>query len=103
MMAALRAEFRAGLPARLAAIDDFWTVIAGGGYPADQMEGLIRAVHTLAGSAATFGEDAVGEAAAAAELRLEACRGAAQGPDAAALGEIATLLDALRRAAAAGQ
>jgi HPt (histidine-containing phosphotransfer) domain-containing protein len=99
MLAAVSAEFRASLPARLAGMDELWGCIAGGGHTAQQMDDLIRVVHKIAGSAETFGLTAVGRAAAAAESRLETYRGSQQMPDAASRAEITRLLEALRHAA----
>jgi chemotaxis protein histidine kinase CheA len=60
----LNAEYRKGLPAKLAEIDALWaksTTID---------TGLLRAIHSMAGSAKTFGVKGVSEAAAAAEHYL---------------------------------
>jgi HPt (histidine-containing phosphotransfer) domain-containing protein len=100
MMAAVSAEFRAELPARIAGIDALWAQIIHGEHSPQRMEELIRAVHKLAGSAETFGLGAVGQAAAAAESRLEPLRDALQPPAASAQGEITQLLTTLRDAAA---
>lgn len=100
MMAAVSAEFRADLPPRIAGIDALWGQISHGEHTPQRMAELIRAVHKIAGSAATFGFSAVGEAAAAAESRLEPFRDAPQPPDAAAQDEISQLLDSLRQVVA---
>ena len=97
MLAAVSAEFRQGLPARIAAIDGLWVRVTGG--DPEAMTELIRALHTLAGSAETFGLADVGNAAAAAESGLEPHRDGGRVPDAAAQPGITRLLDALRRAA----
>lgn len=99
MMAAVSAEFRAGLPQRMAGIDELWRQVSGTGDCTQPMAELILALHMIAGSAATFGMDAVGQAAAAAESRLEPYRGSAPAPDAAAQAEITLLLEALHRVA----
>ena len=93
---ALNAEYRSGLPARLGEIDDLWRKSPGSN------AALLRALHSMAGSAKTFGVKGVSEAAAAAEQYLAPfCeRGVEPGPaDRAAFEQ---LLGALRRAAAAG-
>lgn len=99
MLAAVSAEYRAGLPARLAAIDELWGCIMRGGDAAQAMPDLIRALHSIAGSAETFGLTAVGQAAAAAEARLELYRDIQQKSDAASQVEIMRLLETLRLAA----
>lgn len=99
MLAAVSAEFRASLPARMADIDWLWRQVSGGDHAAQQMDDLIRAVHKIAGTAETFGLAAVGQAAAAAESGLGPYRGLAQMPDAASIAEITRLLEILRRAA----
>lgn len=100
MLAAASAEFRAGLPVRIAAIDTLWHQIRSGENAAQGMQDMIRAVHALAGSAGTFGCAAVGDAAVAAETVLEPHRDTGLPPE-AARAEIALRLDALRQAAAA--
>jgi HPt (histidine-containing phosphotransfer) domain-containing protein len=62
---ALLAEYRRDLPDALARIDAL--LVAG------RLKELRRAVHTLAGTAGTYGLRRLGEAAAAAEAHLEAC------------------------------
>ena len=61
---ALLAEYRRDLPQTLARIE---ALLAGGRFTE-----LRRALHTLAGSAGTYGLPGVGQAAAAAEAQLEA-------------------------------
>lgn len=99
MLAAVSAEYRAGLPARLAAIDALWTGIMRGDDAARAMPDLILALHSIAGSAETFGLTAVGEAAAAAESRLEPYRDIQQMPDVVLQAEVMQLLETLRLAA----
>jgi chemotaxis protein histidine kinase CheA len=96
---ALRAEYRAGLPAKLAELDDLWHSLANGAMKPDRIADLRRGLHSLAGSARTFGVDGVGEAAAAAESWLEpyCSRSAVPGP--AEQTEFRRLLDALKRTA----
>jgi HPt (histidine-containing phosphotransfer) domain-containing protein len=101
LMAAVNAEFRAVLPARIAAIDALWEQIARDENTAQCMQELSRAVHALAGSAETFGCAAVGKAAAAAEAALEPHRDAGSPPE-AVQAEIAQRLEALRRVAGTG-
>lgn len=99
LMAAVSADFRSVLPARIAAVDALWERIIRGENAVKGMRELIRAVHALAGSAETFGCTEVGQAAAAAESALEPhCDGAVLRE--ADLAEIGRRLDALRIAVA---
>lgn len=100
LMAAVSAEFRAVLPARIATIDALWGQVVRGDAVAEALPELIRAVHALAGSAETFGCAAVGEAAALAESALEPHRDAGLVPE-HARAQIRRRLDALRGAAVA--
>ena len=65
----LRAEYRQGMVAKLAALDAQWAQAVTG--DAGAHEALVRALHTIAGSAGTFGLPAIGVAARAAENFLE--------------------------------
>ncbi len=96
---ALRAEYRAGLPDKLAELDGLWRGLASGAMQPGRLADLRRGLHSLAGSARTFGVAGVGEAAAAAESWLEPyCnRGAVPGP--AEQAEFRRLLDALKQTA----
>lgn len=62
---ALSAEYRRELPAKLQEISDLWTT--------RRMKELHRALHTLAGSAGTFGMPELSATAREAEDYLEAC------------------------------
>ena len=61
----LRAEYRRDLPAKLERLAALWS--------ARQLPELHRALHTLAGSAGTFGLREISEAAREAEHYLDAC------------------------------
>jgi HPt (histidine-containing phosphotransfer) domain-containing protein len=61
----LRAEYRRELPAKLEKLDALWST--------RQLPELHRALHTLAGSAGTFGLRELGESAREAEAYLDAC------------------------------
>jgi len=93
---ALNAEYRAGLPAKLAEIDALWTKSPGDG------AALLRALHSMAGSARTFGVKGVSEAAAAAEHYLAPFCESGTEPKAAQRNEFERLLQELRRVAAGG-
>jgi chemotaxis protein histidine kinase CheA len=95
---ALRAEYRAGLPDKFAELDGLWHGLSSGTMQPGRISDLRRGLHSLAGSARTFGVAGVGEAAAAAESWLDPfCnRGVVPGPDEQP--EFQRLLDALKRA-----
>lgn len=93
---ALNAEYRAGLPARLAEIDVLWAK----SNTADAA--LLRALHSMAGSARTFGVQGVSEAAAAAEHYLAPFCESGTEPKAEQRAEFERLLHELKRAAAGG-
>ena len=93
---ALNVEYRNGLPAKLAEIDALWAKSTG----ADTA--LLRALHSMAGSARTFGVKGVSEAAAAAEHYLAPfCENGTE-PKAAQRAEFERLLEELKRVAAGG-
>ncbi len=68
----LRAEYRSELPAKLARLDALWARVASGDTAAGQLAELRGALHTIAGSAGSFGLPEIGDAARAAENFLEA-------------------------------
>jgi HPt (histidine-containing phosphotransfer) domain-containing protein len=67
----LGAEFRDSLPVRLSEVQQVWSVVAAGPESAVPPMELLRFLHSLAGSAKTFGLPAVTDAAKAAENFLE--------------------------------
>jgi len=70
-LAAMAAEYRASLPATLAHISALMATLRQDGYAGAALAMLRRELHTLAGSAGTFGCDEVGSAAAHAEAFLD--------------------------------
>lgn len=100
MLAVVSAEYRAGLPARIAGIEELWDQVMRGGGAAQTMNDLILALHSIAGSAETFGLTAVGRVAAAAESCLEPYRDVQPMPD-VTRAEVTRLLETLRLAAGA--
>jgi HPt (histidine-containing phosphotransfer) domain-containing protein len=108
----LNAEYRSALPGKLADIDALWARLSASHVPgAGAMDAgamnnaaladLHRLLHTLAGSAKTFGLAPVSVAAREAEHALDPCIAAGSAPNAAERVRIAALLEALRRCAAA--
>jgi len=96
---ALSAEYRGSLPGKLIEIDSLWRDLAGGMAKPDRMDDLQRELHSIAGSARTFGIAGVSEAAAAAESFLESFSKRHKLPDTAQQARFARLLDDLKRAA----
>lgn len=94
---ALRVDYRARLPAKVSAICQLWRDATGGALPAAVLDDLRRELHTLAGSATTFGVAQVSALAGAAESVLDPFCERRVMPDAASAAELSGLLDALQR------
>jgi len=56
----LRDAYGAALPGRIAEVCDAWTRVEGGGSEAVDWREFQRLIHTISGSAGTFGFDSVG-------------------------------------------
>lgn len=67
---AQRSDYRRALPQRVAEIVSLWRVALDGEAPAQALAKLERCAHGLAGSGATFGFAALGDAARALELAV---------------------------------
>src|SRR6185369_8912367 len=93
----LSMEYRAAIPQKLEAIEAHWRC-AGEQPP----EALRQALHTLAGSAKTFGLGALTEAASAAETFLDPCCDRRAALTAGERTELEGLLNAVKRAAIEG-
>ena len=65
-----RAEYRALLPDRLVQIVSLWGQVLDGEAPGEALATLERCAHSLAGSGATFGYAALGDAARQLELAI---------------------------------
>ena len=100
-LAAFNAEYRASLPQRLSVIDAAWSAIARGEGDADTLQTLLRSLHSIAGSALTFGLPALGTAAAAAEDWIAPYSERAQLPPPDTRDAFEPLLAAVRQAASA--
>ena len=96
----LSAEYRAMLPGKLVELDTLWQQLATGAEQPQASRDLLRELHTLAGSAKTFGFPALSVSAREAEIFLEPfCdKGAMQQTEDRQT--FLRLLDALRQAAA---
>ena len=93
----LRAEYRRGIPAKLDRLEALWSLILKEIADDERLKQLRRELHTIAGSAGTFGLPHVGDAARAAETCLGTAAGAAS-LDAAQRAEFARLLGELKNA-----
>ena len=95
----LQESYRRGLPAKLERVQSLGTELCEE-WPTEGFEDLFHLVHKMAGSAATFGYEPLGQAAAKLEDRLRVFRDEDRGPDAAEREQIRALLAEI---AAAGQ
>ena len=98
-LAELSAEYRAGLPARMSELDELWIASHGASVPP---LALRRALHSIAGSAKTFGLAELTTAARAAEQMLDPCCDAGLPLPAESISSFEILLHALKSAADAG-
>ena len=92
------AEFKSGLAARLSRIDRLWQALALDPVAEKDIVDLRRELHSLAGSAGTFGLPALGETARAAEDELDSFAGNGGVPLEKKRATLKHLLEALRRA-----
>lgn len=98
-LSALSADYRATLTEKLMHIDQMWKELTAGSTAFGPMTTLHRELHTLAGSAKTFGLPEVSEAARVAEHFIEPYTMVGALPAAPKLVEFENLLAALREAA----
>ena len=98
-LAELSAEYRSGLPARMAELDELWIASQGNRIPPQELR---RALHSIAGSAKTFGLAEVTSTARAAEQMLDPCCDAGLPLPAESQIAFEILLHALKSAANAG-
>ena len=66
----LRAEYRRGMPEKLARMEKLWALVAGSRAVGPPLRELCLELHTVAGSAGSFGLPEVSTAALAAENHL---------------------------------
>lgn len=94
---AQRADYRSSLPQRLVQIESLWRQVLNDEAPAEALASLERCAHSLAGSGATFGFAALGDAARVLELAVSPLLGAAHALTPAALSEVSQAVEALQR------
>ena len=90
-------DYRCALPQRVAEIESLWGQMLSGEAPADTLASLERCAHSLAGSGATFGFAALGDAAKALELAVKPLHGSAQAWLPTAQTEVSRAVELLRR------
>jgi len=80
---ALRAEYRNGMPAKLEKLGTLWSRLASGSAGVQAVADLLLELHSIAGSAGSFGLPQLSEAAHAAETFLaeSTAKGAKLGPE----------------------
>ena len=66
----LRVEYRRGMPEKLARVEKLWALVSASKSVGPPLKELCRELHTIAGSAGTFGLPQLSEAALAAETHL---------------------------------
>ena len=94
---ALGAEYRASLAQRLSDIDTAWSAVTRG--DASALRTLLRGLHSIAGSALTFGLPELSRSAATAEDWIEPYNERQEAPPPAAHAAFDALLAAVRRTA----
>jgi HPt (histidine-containing phosphotransfer) domain-containing protein len=91
------ADYRRALPQRLAQIESLWRQALSGETPQEALASLERCAHSLAGSGATFGFAALGDAAKALELAVKPLHGSARALLPTAQTEVSRAVESLRR------
>ncbi len=92
-----RAEFRRSLPGRLGQIETLWHQALNDETPGVALATLERCAHSLAGSGATFGFAALGDAARVLELAISPLLGATHTLTPTAQSEVSRAVEALQR------
>lgn len=91
------AEYRCALPQRLAQLESLLCQVLSGEAQADTLASLERCAHSLAGSGATFGFAALGDAAKVLELAVKPLHGSAQAWLPTTQTEVSRAVELLRR------
>ena len=92
---AQRADYRSSLPRRLDQIESLWRQVLNDEAPAQALASLERCAHSLAGSGATFGFAALGDAARVLELAVSPLLGATHALTPTVQAEVSRAVDAL--------
>jgi chemotaxis protein histidine kinase CheA len=91
-----RVEYCAALPQRWLQIEAHWRQLLSGEAPEQALEGLERGAHGLAGSGATFGCAAMGDAARLLETTVNPLRGSAHALSPESLAALTQAVEALQ-------
>lgn len=92
-----RADYHRSLPQRLEQIESLWRQVLNNEAPAEALARLERCAHGLAGSGATFGFAALGDAARVLELAVSPLLGATHALTPATQSEVSRAVEALQR------
>ena len=92
-----RADYRRSLPQRVAQIESLWRQILNDAAPTEALATLERCAHSLAGSGATFGCAALGDAARALELAVHPLLDSAHALTPTAQTEVSRAIESLQR------
>ncbi len=95
---ALRAEYAAKLPGKIAAIEQAWQAAQQDPWDPQVNDRLYRSLHTLAGSSGTYGFRSLSERARTAEVYVGSILSSALPPSSNQCERISALLGALRAA-----
>ena len=98
-IAKLRAEYAEQLPGTVAQMEDLWRGLLAAEVPSSRFPELVRMVHSITGSGATFGLPRVSEAARALESCLDRLVASGEMPEPPGQETVLQLLAALRQAA----
>lgn len=98
-IAMLRDDYASKLPGKIAEIEALWRRLLAADAPAAELEDVVRRVHGIAGSGATFGLAAVSDAARELERFLERIHAAGRLPDTVERKRVAALIASLKQAA----
>ena len=98
-IAKLRADYAAQLPGTVAQMEDLWRSLVAAGMPPLPLAELVRMVHSITGSGATFGVPDASRAARELEECLERIGRSGRLPGPQEQERVSALLAALRQAA----
>jgi len=97
VLAAASADFRRHLPQKIEDIVHLWADLVRDGATPEKLEELVRATHTIAGSARVFGLAEASHAARALEQYLDTFAHAPAVDDESARAQTESLINALRQ------
>ena len=98
-IAMLRDDYASNLPGKIAEIEELWGRLLADDAPAAELHDVVRMVHGIAGSGATFGLAVASDAAHELLRFLEPIHAAGRLPDTVERERVAALIAALKQAA----